>query len=79
MLIGMAHREQFPALTAREPRKKFLSNRVLDGLMDEVRFFTRALTAEEIKAAFAANAPIVWIKTETQSQLTLRLESQRQP
>lgn len=57
LLIGMAHRKQFPALTEREPNKEFLSNMVFDGLMDEMRIFNRALTAEELKATFAANAP----------------------
>lgn len=57
LFIGMAHRKQFPALTEREPSKKILSNMVFDGLMDEVRIFNRALTGEEIKASFTANAP----------------------
>lgn len=57
LLIGMAHRKQFPALTEREASRKFLSNMVFDGLIDEVRIHNRALTSDEIKASFAANAP----------------------
>jgi hypothetical protein len=57
LLIGMAHRKQCPALTEREPSKKFLSNMVFAGLMDEVRIFNRALKAEEINTSFTANAP----------------------
>jgi hypothetical protein len=57
LFIGRSHRIQFPALTEREPSKRFLSNMVFDGLMDEVRIFNRALTAEGIKATFTANAP----------------------
>ena len=57
LLIGMAHRQQYPALTEREPSKKFLSNMVFDGLIDEVRISNRALTADEIKTSFRANSP----------------------
>lgn len=57
LLIGMSHRRQFPALTEREPSKKFLSNMIYDGLMDEVRIHNRTLTAEEISASFAACTP----------------------
>ena len=57
LLIGMAHRKQFPALTEREPSKRLLSNMVFDGLIDEVQLFNRALTADEINASFTANAP----------------------
>jgi len=57
LLIGMAHRQQYPALTEREPSKKLLSNMVFDGLMDEVRIYARALTADEIKTSFTENSP----------------------
>ena len=43
LFIGMSHRKQFPALTEREPSKKFLSNMVFDGLIDEVRIAQPAL------------------------------------
>jgi hypothetical protein len=57
LLIGMAHRQQYPALTEREPSKKLLSNMVFDGLMDEVRIYARALTADEIETSFTENSP----------------------
>jgi hypothetical protein len=57
LLIGMSHRQQFPALTERKPSKKFLSNMIFDGLIDEVRIFNRALSGDEIMAARAANQP----------------------
>ena len=57
LLIGRSHRKQFPALTERAPSKKFLSNMVFDGLIDEVRICQRALDAAEIKAFFMANQP----------------------
>jgi len=57
LLIGMAHRQQFPALTERKPSKTFLSNMIFDGLIDEVRIYSRALSADEIMAARAANPP----------------------
>ncbi len=57
LLIGMAHRKQFPALTEREASRKFLSNMVFDGLIDEVRIFNRALPADEIQNSFLANLP----------------------
>jgi hypothetical protein len=57
LFIGTSHRKQFPALTEREPSKKFLSNMVFDGLIDEAGIYKRALTADEIKTSFAVNAP----------------------
>ena len=57
LLIGMARRKQAPALTEREPSRKLVSNMVFDGLIDEVRIYSRALTSAEIQASFAANAP----------------------
>ena len=57
LFIGASHRKQFPALTEREPSKKFLSNMVFDGLIDEAGIYNRALTADEIKTSFAVNAP----------------------
>lgn len=55
--IGMSHRQQWPALTERAPSRKFLSNMVFDGLVDEVRIFDRALSPDEIQASFTANRP----------------------
>ncbi len=57
LLIGRSHRKQFPALTERKPSKTFLSNMILDGLIDEVRICNRAMSADEIKAAHAAKRP----------------------
>jgi len=57
LLIGMSHRKQYPALTEREPSKKFLANMVFDGLIDEVCINNRALTSDEIKTSFTENAP----------------------
>lgn len=42
LLIGRSHRQQFPALTEREPSKKFLSPMVFDGLLDEVKIYARS-------------------------------------
>jgi hypothetical protein len=57
LFIGMAHRQQYPALTEREPSKRLLSNMVFDGLIDEVCIWNRARTADEIKASFTENSP----------------------
>lgn len=57
LLIGMSHRKEFPALTERGPSKKYLSNMVFDGLIDEVRIANRALTSDEVQQSFAAVKP----------------------
>jgi hypothetical protein len=57
LLIGMSRRQQSPALTERKPSKSLLSNMIFDGLIDEVRLYSRALAANEIQAAYAANQP----------------------
>ena len=54
LLLGKSHRKMSPKNTEREPSRKQLSNMVLDGLIDEVKIYNRALSAEEMSQSFAA-------------------------
>lgn len=54
LLLGMSHRRQCPAMTERAPSRSQLSPMVLDGLIDEVKIYDRALSAEQVAQAHAA-------------------------
>ncbi len=54
LLLGKSHRKMSPKNTEREPSRKQLSNMVFDGLIDEVKIYGRALSADEISRSFAA-------------------------
>ncbi len=57
--IGRSHTKSFPVRTEREFSKTFLSPMVFDGLIDEVKIFTNALSDVEATAAFASVKPAV--------------------
>ncbi len=57
LLIGMSHRRQSPAMTERAPSRGLLSPMVFDGLIDEVKLYDRALSAEQMLQAYAAVKP----------------------
>lgn len=59
LLIGMSHRRQSPAMTEREPSRRLLSPMVFDGLIDEVKIYDRALSAEQVLRAYSAVKPAV--------------------
>lgn len=67
LFIGMSHRKQYPAGTERGPSKRFLSNMVFDGLIDEVKIYDRALSASEIGQSFDS------IQLETPQPLRYRV------
>lgn len=48
LYVGMAHEKQFPWAYERHITKKFLSNMVFSGRIDEVRIFQKALSPSEI-------------------------------
>ncbi|MHC4112384.1 MAG: LamG domain-containing protein, partial [Planctomycetota bacterium] len=54
LLLGKSHTKMYPKNTEREPSRKQLSNMVFDGLIDEVKIYSRALSAEEMSQSFAA-------------------------
>jgi len=57
LLIGKSHQKLSPEGTERSPSRRLGSNMVLDGLLDEVKIYKRALSADEIVAAFASARP----------------------
>ena len=57
LLLGTSHTRMCPANTEREPSRRLLSNMILDGLIDEVKVYGRALTGEQISESFAAITP----------------------
>jgi hypothetical protein len=57
LLIGMSRRRQSPALTERKPSRAQLSPMVFDGLIDEVKIYDRALSAEQVRQEYASVKP----------------------
>jgi len=53
LFLGQSHRKMYPVGTEREPSKRLLSKMVLDGLLDEVKIYDRALAAQEIAQSSA--------------------------
>ena len=59
LFIGMAQEKSYPWACEREITKKFRSNMVFSGLIDEVRVFDRALDEAEIRSDYQAFQPDV--------------------
>ena len=57
LLIGKGHRKMSPTKSERKPSRKLLSNMVFDGLIEEVKIFNRALSADRIRQAYASAEP----------------------
>ncbi|MHC4362873.1 MAG: LamG-like jellyroll fold domain-containing protein, partial [Planctomycetota bacterium] len=57
LLIGKSHKKMSPANSERRPSAKLLSNMVFDGLIDEVKIYSRALGAKQVSRAYAATKP----------------------
>ena len=59
LLMGLSHTRTYPIRTERSYSKTFLSPMFLDGLLDEVKIYNKALTDEEVAQAYAAAQPKV--------------------
>ncbi len=59
LLMGMSHTRTYPIRTERSYSASFQSPMLLDGLLDEVKIYNRALTDAEVAQAFAAVQPKV--------------------
>jgi len=57
LFIGRSHRKMSPQNTERTPSRKLLSNMIFDGLIDEVKIYNYALSAEQIGQSYAAVRP----------------------
>jgi hypothetical protein len=57
LLIGKSHEKMSPVGTERDASRKTLSNMVLDGLLDELKIYQRALSPEQVTDSFAAVKP----------------------
>jgi len=55
--IGKNHTRHYPVGTERQPSRKLLSNMVFDGLIDELKIHTSALSAATIAHSFASTRP----------------------
>lgn len=51
LLLGMSCTKMHPAYAEREPSRKLLSNMIFDGLMDEIKIHSRAMTEGELLQA----------------------------
>ncbi len=57
MWIGRSHTKMYPKGTEREPSRQLLSNMVFDGLIDEVKIYSKAMNEEEIKRDYEQIQP----------------------
>jgi hypothetical protein len=57
LYVGMAHQKQFPWAYEREITKRFLSNMVFSGRIDEVRIFDKVLSPGDIQSDFLQSKP----------------------
>ncbi|MHC4153601.1 MAG: LamG domain-containing protein [Planctomycetota bacterium] len=57
LLIGKSHEKMSPVGTERDASRKTLSNMVLDGLLDELKIYRRALSPEQVAESFASVKP----------------------
>jgi len=57
LLIGKSQKKMSPANTERSPSESIRSNMVFDGLIDEVKIYEQALSAEKIKQCCSAVKP----------------------
>jgi len=67
LLIGKSREKLSPVGTEREASRKTLSNMVLDGLLDEVKIYRRALSPEQVAQSFAH------VKAKTEKPLKWRV------
>ena len=59
LYVGMAHEKQFPWAYERQITKKFLSNMVFSGRIDEIRIFDQALSPADIHTDYLLSKPEV--------------------
>ncbi|NBR49244.1 LamG domain-containing protein [bacterium] len=59
VILGLSHTKTFPIRTEREYSASFKSPMFLDGLLDEVKIYNKALTDAEVAQAYAAVQPKV--------------------
>ena len=57
LFIGKSHEKMSPVGTERDASRRTLSNMVLDGLLDELKIYSHALSAEQIAETFASAKP----------------------
>jgi hypothetical protein len=57
LLIGKSHQKASPVGTERDASRKTMSNMVLDGLLDEVKIYSRALSSAEVAKSFGSIRP----------------------
>jgi hypothetical protein len=57
ILIGKSHQKMAPVGSERKASANWLSDMVIDGLLDEVKIYDRALTAQQIENSFKAVIP----------------------
>jgi hypothetical protein len=57
LLIGKSHKKMSPVNTERGPSRSLLSNMIFDGLIDEVKIYNRALSAQQIGPSYLAVKP----------------------
>ena len=55
--IGRSHQDLSPARTERKPSRKLRSPMVFDGLIDEVKIYSRALSADEVAECVNSSRP----------------------
>lgn len=59
LLMGLSHTKTFPIRTERAYSASFLSPMLIDGLLDEVKIYSRALSESEVAQAYSAVQPKV--------------------
>jgi hypothetical protein len=57
LLIGKSSKKMSPVNTERGPSRRLLSNMIFDGLIDEVKIYSRALTPAQISQSYLALKP----------------------
>jgi hypothetical protein len=57
MFIGKSHDKMSPVGTERDASRRTLSNMVLDGLIDELKIYNRALSPERVAQYYSDNKP----------------------
>jgi hypothetical protein len=57
LFIGRSSKRMYPFGTERDASKRVLSRMMLDGLIDEVKIYNRALSAAEVRGSYTAVQP----------------------
>jgi len=57
LLIGKSHQKMSPIKTERDASRGILSNMIFDGLIDEVKIYDEAFSAEEVGSHYASVKP----------------------